>query len=96
MEALRARLAELEGAAAEAERGLRELQSKREEAAAAEARAGSEADHAQEEVALAESAVGRAHAALARLGGLGVWGSPSVTWRPRTTSAQCSGRSSRR
>ena len=74
VEALRARLAELEGAAAEAERGLRELQSKREEAAAAEARAGSEADHAQEEVALAESAVGRAHAALARLGGLGVWG----------------------
>ena len=74
VEALRARLAELERAAAEAERGMRALQSEREEAAAAEARAGSEADYAHEEVALAESAVGCAIAALARLGGLGVWG----------------------
>ncbi|HEX5146371.1 MAG TPA: SbcC/MukB-like Walker B domain-containing protein, partial [Conexibacter sp.] len=74
VEVLRARLAELETAAADAERGMRELQSEREEAAAAEARAGSEADHAEEEVALAESAVARAHAALTRLGALGVWG----------------------
>jgi energy-coupling factor transporter ATP-binding protein EcfA2 len=74
VEALRARLAELETAAAQVERGLREVQSEKEEAAAAEARAGSEADHAEEEVALAESAVAGAHAALGRLGGLGAWG----------------------
>jgi uncharacterized protein (TIGR02680 family) len=74
VEALRARLAELETAVTQAERGLREVQSEKEEAAAAEARAGSEADHAEEDVALAESAVAGAHAALTRLGGLGVWG----------------------
>ncbi len=73
MEALRARLAELERAAAEAERGRRELHQAGGSGGGRGSSGERDADHAQEEVALAERRSARAHAALARLGGLGAW-----------------------
>jgi hypothetical protein len=73
VERLRARLAELDGAAAEAERRLRQVHEDEVAAAADEARAEQAAAHAEGEVRGAEASVAAAHTALQRLGGLGAW-----------------------
>ncbi len=73
VEGVRARLGELEAAASEAERGLREVHEEDIAAAEAAAAADSEAAHAETSLSEADAEVVRTHARMARLGELGAW-----------------------